>query len=536
MAEENVRAAPPTNWRKLGPGTAIPIVLLVGLLFLIANLHEGIATGFTAPRFVSDARGGIVFYDEGSREMSFAFRRSEDGVGFGPPTRSRGILASAALCGDSLVTLFANPKDKDGWFYSLYDRKSLERRWSGGFSERDLGLTHPGHVAVVDSQVFVFGVDAKGALRAAHVNEDGALVPVAARLAGAWDGEDPDARRESLKRLPHAYTSAPTADGLLLAWRVGTGEDPRPSGPGQVRYARFDGERFGPVETLDVDLAAPALVRRDDGAVWLFGVPREGESGVELFALGDLGFSRLDSLPAPEGRFQARAQISSLSAGELAGKLLLFGQVGASIRYRVHTDAGWDDGWQDLAQLPAEQQALIFGWFGALLGLALVLVVRGVLGLLRLRRTPPPGSPPATGEPPPSAPLPERALAFSLDLGLLAGLGWAALALVPGLDARAQAAPLAYAAFFTLGGLGYFTLCELVWAKTFGKACVGLEVQDLAGGRAPWNAVLYRNLFRIELLIPPPHLLGALALLILVCSRHRQRPGDWVACTTVRVA
>ena len=29
---------------------------------------------------------------------------------------------------------------------------------------------------------------------------------------------------------------------------------------------------------------------------------------------------------------------------------------------------GWGDGWQDFAQLPAEQQALIFGWFGDVIG------------------------------------------------------------------------------------------------------------------------------------------------------------------------
>ena len=65
---------------------------------------------------------------------------------------------------------------------------------------------------------------------------------------------------------------------------------------------------------------------------------------------------------------------------------------------------------------------------------------------------------------------------------------------------------------------------------------MGLEVQDVRGGRPSPGALVYRNLFRIELLLPPPNVLGALALLILVFSRHRQRPGDWVACTAVRVA
>ena len=123
-----------------------------------------------------------------------------------------------------------------------------------------------------------------------------------------------------------------------------------------------------------------------------------------------------------------------------------------------------------------------------------------------------------------------------LDLGLLGGVALGLSAWIPGLEARIQAAPLAYAAFFTLGALAYFTACEVAFARTPGKAWVGLEVQDIAGGRAPWSAVLYRNLFRIELLLPPPNVLGALALLILVFSRHRQRPGDWVACTAVRVA
>ena len=555
MADDARPPAPPptANRRKLGPGTAIPIVLLVGLLFLIANLHDGIATGYTAPRFVGDHRGGIVFYDEGSREMAFAFRKSEDGETFSKPTRSRGILAGAALNGDTLVTLYADPKDRDGWFYSLYDRRTLQRRWSAGFEDSDLGLTYPGHVAVVDSHVYVFGVDESGALRSARVNEDGALVPVAAKLAGAWNGLDEEAKRESLKRLPSGYSSAevsavasldPEASGdtggseLILAWRVPTGEDPRPSGPGQVRYTRFDGERFTAISTLSQDLATPALVERPDGALWLFGVPREGESRVEIFALREQGFERLDSLPAPAGRFQARAGISSLAVGHVGERLLVFCQVGTSIRYRAHTADGWGEGWQDFAQLPAEQQALIFGWFGALFFLALLLMWRGGVGLWRgLRRERRNTEPPSPeGELAPTAPLIDRALAFSIDVALLATFGWGLIALVPGLEARIEAAPLAYAAFFTLGALGYFTACELAFARTPGKACVGLQVQDLDGGRASWRAVIYRNLFRIELLIPPPHLLGALALLIMVFSRHRQRPGDWVACTTVRVA
>ena len=556
MADDARPPAPPptANRRKLGPGTAIPIVLLVGLLFLIANLHDGIATGYTAPRFVGDHDGGFVFYDEGSREMAFAFRKSDDGETFSKPTRSRGILAGAALTGDSLVTLFADPKDRDGWFYSLYERKTLQRRWSAGFEDSDLGLTYPGHVAVVDSHVYVFGVDESGALRAASVNEDGALVPVGAKLAGAWNGLDEEAKRESLKRLPHGYTSAEVVAAedplapeqgqaragreLILAWRVATGEDPRATGPGQVRYTRFDGERFTPISTLTQDLTAPALVARPDGALWLFGVPREGESRVEIFALREQGFERLDSLPAPAGRFQARAGISSLAAGHVGDRLLVFCQVGTSIRYRAHTADGWGDGWKDFAQLPAEQQALIFGWFGALFFLAFLLMWRGGVGLWRgLRRQRQSAEPPTPpGELAPTAPLLDRALAFSIDVALLATLGWALIALVPGLEARIEAAPLAYGAFFTLGALAYFTACELVFARTPGKACVGLQVQDVNGGRASWRAVLYRNLFRIELLIPPPHLLGALALLIMVFSRHRQRPGDWVACTTVRVA
>jgi uncharacterized RDD family membrane protein YckC len=82
--------------------------------------------------------------------------------------------------------------------------------------------------------------------------------------------------------------------------------------------------------------------------------------------------------------------------------------------------------------------------------------------------------------------------------------------------------------------VAYLTGFELVFARTPGKHLMGLEVQDLAGGRPALSALVYRNVFRVELLVPPPYLVPLLSLLIMVSTPLRQRPGDLLARTAVR--
>ena len=89
-------------------------------------------------------------------------------------------------------------------------------------------------------------------------------------------------------------------------------------------------------------------------------------------------------------------------------------------------------------------------------------------------------------------------------------------------------------AWVTVLLLTYLIVFEALFARTPGKRVLGLEVQDVDGTRPELPAVIYRNLFRVELLVPPPYIVALLSLLVMLASRHHQRPGDLVACTTVR--
>ena len=46
--------------------------------------------------------------------------------------------------------------------------------------------------------------------------------------------------------------------------------------------------------------------------------------------------------------------------------------------------------------------------------------------------------------------------------------------------------------------------------------------------------MIYRNVFRIELLVPLPYLVPLLSLLVMISTPHNQRPGDLLARTVVR--
>ena len=76
-------------------------------------------------------------------------------------------------------------------------------------------------------------------------------------------------------------------------------------------------------------------------------------------------------------------------------------------------------------------------------------------------------------------------------------------------------------------------LYKALWGCTIGKRFLGLEVRDVDGGPVRPLAALYRNLFRVELLLPNPGIVPMLSLAVLVFSRRNQRPGDLLADTVV---
>src|SRR5262249_46337780 len=129
--------------RRLGERSFVPLVMLVALLVVLAHLYLKILAPFTGPQSICDAEGGYLFYDEGDAsrgERSFYWHRIEDGKTSTRPLRVDGILLSAALRSDKLVLLFGASRDEHLFpdFYSVYDRKSAEREWSGGIEKLEI--------------------------------------------------------------------------------------------------------------------------------------------------------------------------------------------------------------------------------------------------------------------------------------------------------------------------------------------------------------------------------------------------------------
>jgi uncharacterized RDD family membrane protein YckC len=84
-----------------------------------------------------------------------------------------------------------------------------------------------------------------------------------------------------------------------------------------------------------------------------------------------------------------------------------------------------------------------------------------------------------------------------------------------------------------VGLMAWLTLWEGAFRRTPGKWLLGLEVQDQDGGRPSATALLVRNLFRIELLLPPLWLAGLVTLTVMLLTPRHQRPGDLLARTVV---
>lgn len=579
----------------------IPILVLIGLMVLLAQLNLDLARPFTAPRIVSDARGGFLFYGGGTRDPGFFFREVQETESKAILAKRRyvpGVLASAALLPEHLVTLYAGERKDDPWFYSLTKRETLKRTWSGVLTEPELGLVFPRHVATIHSQVYAFGSDASGAIRAARLEIEPLAQqvrpePVAAKIAEGVKVKDVPA--DSKERIPPAlaFASAEHQGRLYLFWRVSTEKGQTRLPPGELRWATFDGETFSDFQRFQTDLQSFAPVVGLDGVLRLYGVKHGArDSEIMSFELVKDAFRQGKPVPYKREGLTGGAGVSSLAAGRTPKRVFLFAQIGAAIRFVKDEGQGFGD-WQDVARRPAEQTAIVYGWVAALFGLAVLLVIKG-LQLLRMRGGPPSGptqtleefvaeaqardseaeGPAAQPSTPPSpaqiaamarerverataaerdeaseglplspleadlASLPERVLAFGLDAVviflLLRGLGQ----IVPWLEVPTEsfepARQLTFAAWATGLVLTYFTVFEGLLGRTPGKRILGLEVQDVAGGPAPFSAIFYRNAFRIELLIPPFYIVPVLSLVLMLTTRYSQRPGDLLAHTAVR--
>ena len=82
-----------------------------------------------------------------------------------------------------------------------------------------------------------------------------------------------------------------------------------------------------------------------------------------------------------------------------------------------------------------------------------------------------------------------------------------------------------------IASMGVYVLhtlvCEIIWARSIGKMCVGLRVAGIDGKRATVGSIVLRNLMRlIEVILTLP-------LLVIFFNPLRQRVGDFAAGTLV---
>jgi uncharacterized RDD family membrane protein YckC len=97
-----------------------------------------------------------------------------------------------------------------------------------------------------------------------------------------------------------------------------------------------------------------------------------------------------------------------------------------------------------------------------------------------------------------------------------------------GSSANAAVAALAIGGVALLVYVGYFTVCEMVTGgRTPGKSTGHLQVLDISGAAATPGQLFIRNVARVV-----DVLLGA-GVVVMFCSRHSRRIGDFLAGTVV---
>ncbi|MBI3723766.1 hypothetical protein HY251_07425 [bacterium] len=265
--------------RRVRQSKFVPLVLLLLMAAIWGYLNWNLYEPYRGPCAVADEGGVFVFYDRVAdkearpQDRNFYFRKSLDGRKFDKPQRVEGALVSAALDDDGhLICIFHD-------FFSVYSRaKQLEREWSA--STESLGFEGR-YLQRRGSDVFCFGTDKQGALRAAKLVKtsapraksddrtavswrfvaiDGAKLEKAAEPPGEVERDESGAVPS-----PTAWAGAEDASGrLAIFFRVqapapekrGSPFKTEPIPPGRVSFAIFDGSTFASLTKLDEDLPA----------------------------------------------------------------------------------------------------------------------------------------------------------------------------------------------------------------------------------------------------------------------------------------
>lgn len=393
----------------------IPILVLLFFLLLLgwANSDYYVLNG--RPIVISDSKGAVAFYDSPSidtaSKVGFAFRASPDGKVWSKEKRVSGRMKNAILSNGRLYLLYPT-------FLSAYDRDSFERVETQ--SLKDLPFEADQISDNGDGSFSLFGIDKQQNLRAAQL-KSGTCFVIESKIANITKGKDKEEEaKESepsfLSPVPkiqeagkdpihstHWSTARIDSSTFILMGSVpGKGSYPlgvaplpqkspdrsqparvaKNGEPRQLKLATFaiagaKSSFASPALDLDIKAVAAALFVQGKELRMMCVESKQSEN-MDIYRLkaDGKGFEKLESLPYEKGGWLSNQGVSSLSVAALGEKRLVLAQIGGSIR--LNSIKGDESKWNSMSRLAGETKTLVYGWFTAVLLLALLLVLAGV--------------------------------------------------------------------------------------------------------------------------------------------------------------
>ncbi|MDF1667532.1 MAG: hypothetical protein P1V97_37685 [Planctomycetota bacterium] len=393
----------------------IPILVLLFFLLLLgwANSDYYVLNG--RPIVISDSEGAVAFYDspsiDAASKVGFAFRSSPDGKVWSKEKRVSGRMKNAILSAGRLYLLYPT-------FISTYDRDGFKRLET--YSLKDLPFEADQISANGDGSFSLFGIDKQQNLRAAQVKAGTSLV-VDSKIENITKGTDKkEEAKESepsfLSPVPkiqeagkdpihstHWSTARIDSSTYILmgsvpgkgSYPLGVAPLPQKSPdrsqaarvpqnglPRQLKLATFNiagakSSFASPVLNLDIKAVAATLFVQGK-ELRMMCVETKTSENMDIYRLKADGksFEKLDSLPYEKGGWLSNQGVSSLSVASLGEKRLVLAQIGGSIR--LNSIKGDESKWHSMSRLAGETKTLVYGWFTAVLLLALLLILAGV--------------------------------------------------------------------------------------------------------------------------------------------------------------
>jgi hypothetical protein len=388
----------------------IPIMVLLFFLLLLGWLNSDYYVLNGRPMILSDGQSAIAFYDSASTDSSsnvgFAFRESSDGKLWSREKRVSGRLLDAQLHDGHLQLLFPT-------FLSTYERDSFKRVKT--VSLKDLPF-QPIHLQSKNDSLLLLGLDKQQNLRAATYKK-GSLTLIPSKLveAGGLSAKKPrtvakpsfaqpipkiqeftSQRKQSVRisSVPsqgalHVLlaiappstsfpTSALTRSRLSPDRSTSTTRDISNGDPRRLRLAQLkDGAFIGDFIELKMKAVVASLfMEKSELRLMSVATKTSAEIVISRFVMDSKSFEKVEAIPFKRGGFMSNQGISSLSISHMSGTRLMLAQIGGSIRLHSHFEKSSD--WRSMSRLSGEAKTLVYGWFIAVLLLALLLVLVGI--------------------------------------------------------------------------------------------------------------------------------------------------------------